>query len=770
MADQDWQLGEIKFFDNDKGFGFVKNIFNGQDYFVHISKIKTPPINDNDKVAFQFTPSRKKPGTLEAKNVTLLSQFKSDTDFLILQFSQLKDFYFRKAILKGLPSHCVTFIIEQELASQKSISNDIEYKNFTDRVHSINKLFEDVITKDDLSDIIAKHIEEITSDEYRVQLWVENVIKLEPHLTLIRSYFVKQKRNIQEKIYTKLNRLSKIAFFESYINRNNLFASLKNLMAFLQLEKQVEVQKEFIFLLIEIFGAEKINLEESTKVYEILVRFVKEIDKVVVEILISFFYEVSADYIKVKLWLSDLIQKEDYGIYQSNFVFLNTSDQQRFIRKLFYLLSKNSDNISYDKIAALRNLTYSFSEGKKFQLDFTCNIILASIDSVKGGSFLDEESIFSILTKHIENDTASLLSLNGFFEKCNGRSIPNETRETEEGGKSIVSLKQIPIPRNVEFCEGVRFNEDGRDRTYKHDCWWCRGGSCYAANQALQLPKHYNDYTLANFFSILNIHFDKKEYFDFLGLLNKINIYLKHLNCRSCNHILKPNKEGYYSYYRISNFICSNSKCDNKQTVYLNHCLGGKKTAIKSRCDNLIDSRDTVRCNYSKHQPRDNYEKYGPYVCNLCGSCCSQKSLEKKHNELIERKWKMQPGLDWKVRNKVGHLERSEIFCYKCGTEMVNNEQEYKEFVDRLEKPDNTFKVLKKGTNNYGFWYMVKADEDFFEKARQVGLRVSDTKGEDLNVKFIAQGNINFLVCQGCNTKYSKSKVEFIIEKEEIAN
>lgn len=770
MTDQNWHLGQIKFFDNDKGFGFVKDVTNGQDYFVHISKIKTPPINDNDRVAFQLTPSRKKQGTLEAKNVSHLVQFKSDTDFLILQFSQLKEFSFRKAILKALPSHCVTYLFEQELATQNRISNDIEYKNFTDKAYSINKLFEDVVTKDTLSELISKYVEEIASDDYKVQLWLDNAIKSEPDLALIRNYFVTQKRNIQEKIYAKLNRESKSSLFESYINKNNLSASLNNLMIFLQLEKQVEVQKEFIFIVIDRFGNEKNNLEESSKAYEILVSFVKGLDKTVSELLLSFVYSASADYIKLKLWLSDLIYKEDYDIYQSNFIFLGTSDQQKFIKKLFYLLAQNANGISFERISALKNLTHTFSEGKQFQLDFSCNIILASIDSVRIGNFLTEESIFSILTKHVENDTVSLLSLNGFFEKCNGRSIPDETKENEDGSKAIVSLKQIPIPRNIEFCEGVKFNEDGKDRTYKHDCWWCRGGSCYDANQSIKLPNYYGDFTLGNFFTILNIPFDKKGYFDFLGLLNKINIYLKHLNCRSCGHILKPNKEGYYSYYRISNFICSNSQCDNKQTVYLNHCLGAKKTAIKSRCDNLIDSRDTVRCNYSKHTPANNYEKYGPYVCNLCGSCCSQKSLEKKHDELIQRKWNMQPGLDWKVRNKVGHLERGEIFCYKCGTEMINNEQEYNEFVNKLENPDNTFKVLKKGTNAYGFWYMVKANEDFFEKARQVGLRVSDTKGDDSNVKFIAQGNINFLICQTCNTKYNKAKVEFIIEKEEMAN
>lgn len=466
MINQNWYLGQMKFFDNYKGFGFVKEATTGQDYFVHISKIDTPPIDDNDRVVFKLTHSRKKQGTYEAKNVSLLLQFKSDTDFLISQFPQLKDFHFRKAILKALPKSCVMYLIEQEIAKQNNISNDIEYKNFVDKVVSINKQFEDVLTVENISNLISKYVEETISDNYKVQLWLDNIIQSEPELILIRNYFTTQKRQIQERIFIKLSKANKSILFQGYINKNNLTNSLNNLMIFLQLEKQVDIQKEFIYYVIVSFSNEKNNLEESRKAYGILINLISELEKTVSELLISFFYTVSADYIKLKMWLSDLIYKEDYDIYHSNFIFLDTSDQQRFIKKLFHLFSQNANGITYESISALKNLTHTFSEGKIFQLDFSCNIILESIDSVKNGRFLTEESIFSILTKHVENDTASLLSLNGFFEKCTGRSIPDITRENEDGTKAIVSLKKIQVPRNIELCEGVRFNEDGKDRTF----------------------------------------------------------------------------------------------------------------------------------------------------------------------------------------------------------------------------------------------------------------------------------------------------------------
>ena len=765
-----WFIGEIIFFDNVKRFGFVKDVLTDAEYYVHIPKEKIRLVYNFEKVVFEIIPSKYKPGKFEAVNLTSLTYFKKDNEFLIKVYIEVKNFEFKKAILKQLPNNLSEFVFEQELLKNASISNENELITFKEETTKLFKLFVEILPSEQINEKIQTHLEGIVFEDYRIELWLRDIIKFEPNINLIVEYC--RENNIRiEDIYKKLIYYDrKTLFLKSLVDGNDILSSIKILKTIIKLENHFDLQDVVVNAIISEFNNQKYNLEISEQSFNLVSDLINTKNQTLVQNLLDLLYRISADYIKLKFWLSDFINREDYDIYQSNFIFLGTSDQKKYIKKLFYLLSKKAVNISYDRISVLKNLIHSYSDGKKFKLDFSCHIILESIESVKSGSFLNEVSIFTILTKHIENDTASLITLNGFFEKCSGRSIPDATFETEEGQKSIVSLKKIPIPRNVEFCEGVRFGETGKDRTYQHDCWWCRSGSCYAANQLNELPTNYNDFTLATFFSILDIQFDKKEYYDFLGLLNKIEMFLKHLNCRSCNHILKPDKEGYYSYYRIANFVCSNPTCDNRKTVYLNHCLGAKKTAIKTRCDNLIDSRDTVRCNYIKHNPSNNYEKYGPYVCNLCGSCCSQKSLEKKHNELNERKWNMQPGLDWKVRNKVGHLENGEIFCYSCGTEMTNNEEEYKEFVSRLENPDSLFKVLKKGTNNYGFWFMVKADEVFFGKALEVGLRVSNTKGEDSNVKFIAQGNINFLICQNCNMKYNKTKAEFIILKDEAAS
>jgi len=770
MTDKALHLGEMKFFDSKKGFGFVKDYANGADHFVHISNVKSSSLDEGSYVVFQLGISSKKKGSFDAINVTLLSKFKSDPDFLIIQFNSIKDHYCRRAILKSLPEHCINFLVEQALLEETAITNDTEYRAFVEKIKTIQSLFGDVLSRELIIQLISNRANEISGNVYKVPLWLNNIIGTEPDVSLLTEYFIQQSTQAKQSLYRKISASTKVHLYKTYVLTQSFFSSFERHIFFLNLEKQNNQQEEFLALFDEYFKNERLSVEESNKVFELYEVIHPQFSIQLMEATASMLYKYCADFIKTKLWLNDRLVRQDYDTYHANFIFLVGKDQQRYIKKLFYLLKIDTPRISFDNISSLKNLTFNYSDGKKYQLDFTCNVLLETIEKLRSGQFLAEQDIYDVLTRQVEGDLTAILSLTGFFEHCDGRSIPDDVQEMEGDQKSIISLKRLASPRNIDYCEGVRFGGDGNDRIYHHECWWCRGGSCFEANQSLDIPSNYQAYTLSTFLQILAVTFSPKEYFDFLGLINKVNVFLRHLNCRTCGYLLKPRENNYYSYYRISNFVCSNHACEDKSQIYLNHCLGARKTAVKSKCDNLIDSRDVKRCNYDKHHPVDRYEKYGPYICNHCGSCCSQKSLEKKRDELIQRNWNMQPGLEWKVRNKVGHLERGEIFCYKCGLEMASFEEEYNRFVARLENPDDTFTVLRRGTNSYGFWYMVRATEEFFNEARRVGLRVSDTNGNDSAVKFISQGNTNFLVCETCNIRYNKRKVEFVAEDFEAAH
>lgn len=50
--------GKVSFFNDDKGYGFIKDIVNQESYFVHINGLKEP-ISENDKVRFELIKGEK---------------------------------------------------------------------------------------------------------------------------------------------------------------------------------------------------------------------------------------------------------------------------------------------------------------------------------------------------------------------------------------------------------------------------------------------------------------------------------------------------------------------------------------------------------------------------------------------------------------------------------------------------------------------------------------------------------------------------------------
>ena len=60
--------GTVKFFNETKGFGFVKETATGQEYFVHVTGLLVDTIRENDAVTFDLKEGKK---GLNAVNVRL---------------------------------------------------------------------------------------------------------------------------------------------------------------------------------------------------------------------------------------------------------------------------------------------------------------------------------------------------------------------------------------------------------------------------------------------------------------------------------------------------------------------------------------------------------------------------------------------------------------------------------------------------------------------------------------------------------------------------
>ncbi len=60
--------GTVKFFNQDKGFGFITPDNGGQDVFVHVSAVQGAPLKDGTKVSYDIGQDRKT-GKSKAENV-----------------------------------------------------------------------------------------------------------------------------------------------------------------------------------------------------------------------------------------------------------------------------------------------------------------------------------------------------------------------------------------------------------------------------------------------------------------------------------------------------------------------------------------------------------------------------------------------------------------------------------------------------------------------------------------------------------------------------
>jgi cold shock protein len=60
--------GTVKFFNNSKGYGFIKDDASDKEYFVHVSGLKDE-IRENDQVTFELQEGKK---GLNAVNVKLV--------------------------------------------------------------------------------------------------------------------------------------------------------------------------------------------------------------------------------------------------------------------------------------------------------------------------------------------------------------------------------------------------------------------------------------------------------------------------------------------------------------------------------------------------------------------------------------------------------------------------------------------------------------------------------------------------------------------------
>jgi len=62
------RTGKVTFFNNAKGFGFIKDMVSQQSVFVHVNNLESP-IQENDKVSFQIEMGQRGPSAVKVRLV-----------------------------------------------------------------------------------------------------------------------------------------------------------------------------------------------------------------------------------------------------------------------------------------------------------------------------------------------------------------------------------------------------------------------------------------------------------------------------------------------------------------------------------------------------------------------------------------------------------------------------------------------------------------------------------------------------------------------------
>ena len=294
---------------------------------------------------------------------------------------------------------------------------------------------------------------------------------------------------------------------------------------------------------------------------------------------------------------------------------------------------------------------------------------------------IDEYGILQDYNNKFYNSAKQLIKIT--FKDCEYQIVNEQNGTYYYFDKSYeAELFAIARPYNFMFNDlGNNLDFDVNDEDQKVFCecrlsdkvdnyhslafYWCGNKPCFRSPIRYHLESEWEHYTILDFMRILNISPDyiskngKRtkfgHYIILSSYLNGFAIFYEHLKCRACGKLMRPTDITNFASRAVTEFSCENEYCQNQgYIVYLNHCFN------KQKCKAIIDSRDSKQC------PNEQY------ICPKCGACCSTENFRLRINNLHMTGGYISDRLRLFVDNNLGHWEKNEYFCYKCG-KMINN-------------------------------------------------------------------------------------------------
>lgn len=563
------------------------------------------------------------------------------------------------------------------------------------------------------------------SNEQNLQLWLANIIDFFP-VNAVYQYLIKLqnqrntvvededdfilskniKDDITNKLYKVFNKLnaeeSTNLFYKAHYNTGEIKAKdeLERVLFFIDNTKDEELKASFI----------KTTLAKSS------------------------------DFIKLKLFLENYTNELAYHNAVIYTGVLSSTDQKLFFKKVLMLIETKALDLTLNDLNKITSYTYTENEWSKeidgTGLDFTLSVILKLVTDLSNNVITQRGTIFEIIANQIKTPK-DLLVIDGFFQACTGRT-KTEEYVNDEGDITYVKKTTDYKPRFAHYCDGRKaINRATGESVLSNDSglefWWCENRPCYEVCRTNTSSKNWQNYTLQDVLRILNISYQESQYEILLSVVNRVNRFLEHLKCKSCGNILRPNGKSNYGFHRTSMFSCTNKECEKPDVdVYLSHCLNGK-------CEDVIDSRTSVKCKPSSLENPDNC---GWYICNNCFACCSNEKLAARKNTLESF------GQEYKCHTK-GHKDLGIICCTKCGSEtkkVVANIEMYQKQLDWFIQNKESDAILKSGQRDDGKWWFRwhkgnLTDENFRNALRSLrnnGFQVPNYNTHN-DIQFIAE-------------------------------
>lgn len=593
---------------------------------------------------------------------------------------------------------------------------------------------------------------ESIQDDLLLRLWENKISTYFPFESIYKKII-----NLKVDFYNAINsdEKSKISFRTFECLRQVSSDNLKNMLAKTHYEQDI-INKKDTFQTILFF---------IDHISEIQIR--KEF---IVEIL-----NKADSYYKLQLFVLDYTDEVDYDKVVIYTGLLSSNNQKIFFKKIIKLISEKKLQSSLEDLNRITTIDYQTSEYAKeidgVGLDFTLSVILKLITDLKNKITTSRTSIFDLVANQIKTPK-DLLVIDGFFEKCTGKTIieENGTEKLEDGTSKTIyktNKKEHFLPRFSTFCDGrkavikgstepILCNKSGLE------FWWCENSQCYDVCRKPHAASQWKNYTLEDVLQILKIPYEVTQYEILLNIINRVNRFLSHLTCRKCNSILKPKGKTNYSFYGVTMFSCKNQDCEEQsKEIYLSHCLNGQ-------CEDIIDSRDSVKC-----KTHNFGEECGWYICKNCNACCSSEKLKARKSYLENF------GQEYKCHVE-GHRDRGILCCSDCGHEMIEPiasvELYNKQLNWFIEQKDVNPNIIRSGQRKKdGKWWFIwiRGNFSYEEYRKQIqslfssGFTIPDFNDKEKDNQLIAEpfeekkySKDKVFVCPNCDLHFDLNNKE----------